>query len=149
MKFNNDISLHLCDGGRMTTMRRILRDRLSAAAIMLLFAQLLLLQGLLAGASQGAMAAASVDPLHEICFSSGAIGQVPNDRIPAKSSNECPCGTLCRLASTDMPAILGAEGPLTLAATQLAVSVALPPGKATPTTPRGLIPEPRAPPFCS
>lgn len=133
----------------MSTMRRILRDRISAAAIMLLFAQLLLLQGLLAGASQGAMAAASVDQLHEICFSSGAIGQAPNDSIPAKSSNECPCGTLCRLASTDVPAILGGEVPLTLAAIQIAFTAALPPEEVASTTPRGLIPEPRAPPFFS
>jgi hypothetical protein len=133
----------------MKTMRLILRDRISATAIALLVACLLLLQGLLSGTSQGAMAAAAVDPLHEICFSSGSIGQAPEDSIPAKKSTACPCGTLCRLASTDMPAILGGEHPVALAAVDFPIGVALPPKEVASTPPRGLIAEPRAPPFSS
>ncbi|MDK1384831.1 hypothetical protein QN224_05345 [Sinorhizobium sp. 8-89] len=45
----------------MITMRRIVGDGITATAIALLFAYLLLLQALLAGTSQGAMAAAAVD----------------------------------------------------------------------------------------
>jgi hypothetical protein len=145
----DDFSLQLCDGLRMKTMRRLLRDRISATAIALLFAYLLLLQGLLSGTSQGAMAAAAVDPLHEICFSSGSIGQAPDDSIPAEKSTECPCGTLCRLASTDLPAILGGERPLAFATIEDAVAVSLPNEEVASTTPRGRIAEPRAPPFIS
>jgi hypothetical protein len=134
---------------RMITMRRIVGDRITATAIALLFAYLLLLQALLAGTSQGAMAAAAVDSLHEICFSSGAVGQTPDDSIPAKKSTECPCGTLCRLASTDMPAILGGERPLAFATIEDAVAISLPQEDVASTTPRGLIAEPRAPPFIS
>lgn len=115
----------------------------------MLFAYLLLLQGLLSGTSRGAMAAAALDPLHEICFSSGAVGQAPEDGIPAKKSTECPCGTLCRLASTVMPAILGGEGPLKFAAIEVVVATKLPLGEVASTTPRRLIAEPRAPPFFS
>ncbi|TCN22079.1 DUF2946 family protein [Sinorhizobium americanum] len=133
----------------MKTMRLIVRDKISATAIALLFAYLLLLQALLSGTSQGAMAAAAVDPLHEICFSSGSIGQASGDSIPVKKSTKCPCGTLCRLASTDLPAILGGERPLAFATIEDAVAVSLTNEDVASTTPRGLIAEPRAPPFFS
>lgn len=130
-------------------MRLILRDKISATAIALLVAYLLLLQGLLSGMSRGAIAAAAVDPLHEICFSSESVGQSPDGGIPAKKSAECPCGTLCRLASADMPAILGGERPVALTAVDVPIGVALPPKEVASTAPRGLIAEPRAPPFFS
>ncbi|WP_085025887.1 hypothetical protein [Ensifer aridi] len=133
----------------MKTMRLILRDRISATAIALLFAYLLLLQGLLSGTSQGAVAAAAVDPLHEICFSSGSVGQSPDDRIPVKKTAECPCGTLCRLASTDMPAILGGQDPVALSAVDVPIGVSLPVEEIVSTAPRGLVAKPRAPPFSS
>ncbi|ACP22068.1 hypothetical protein NGR_b06100 (plasmid) [Sinorhizobium fredii NGR234] len=133
----------------MITMRGIVGDRITATAIALLFAYLLLLQGLLSGTSQGAMAAAAVDPLHEICFSSGSIGQARDDGTPAKKSSNCPCGTLCRLASTDMPAILGGENPVALAAVDIPVGVVPSPEEVASTTLRRLIAEPRAPPFFS
>lgn len=133
----------------MNSMRRMLRDKISVTAIVTLFAYLLLLQGLLSGTSQGAMAAAAVDPLHEICFSSGAVGQATNDENPAKKALDCPCGTLCRLASTDMPAILGGEGPLKFSKIEVAVAAKLPLKEVASITPRRLIAEPRAPPFFS
>jgi hypothetical protein len=133
----------------MKTMRLILRDKISATAIALLFAYLLLLQGLLSGTSQGAMAAAAVDPLHEICFSSGSLGRTTDDESPAKKAIDCRCGTLCRLASTDMPAILGGQDPVALTAVDVPIGVALPLEEVASTSPRGLIAEPRAPPFFS
>jgi hypothetical protein len=133
----------------MKTMRLILRDRISATAMALLFAYLLLLQGLLSGTSQGALAGASIDPLHEICFSSGSVGRTTDKESPAKKASDCPCGTLCRLASMDMPAILGGELPLRFAAIEVAVAAKFPLERVASTTPRRLIAEPRAPPFFS
>lgn len=134
----------------MGTMRSILRDRVSASAVALLVACLLLIQGLLSGNAQGAVTASAVDPFAIICSSSGhgSVDDAGHDNLPAKKAPGCPCGTLCRLASVAMPAILGGQqaGPLYVAVetaidttirTDAVVSLAL----------RGRIAEPRAPPI--
>ncbi|MBB2970571.1 DUF2946 family protein [Mesorhizobium sp. RMAD-H1] len=135
----------------MKAIRRILRDRISATAIAVLAAYFLLLQGLLGGMAQGAMAASAVDPLHVICSSSGAatIDQPGDQNGPAGKAADCPCCTLCRLACAAMPAILdGAGGFVHLAAL---FDTAVPPHAEIGSTPplRRLIAEPRAPPSFS
>jgi hypothetical protein len=132
----------------MKTLRRILSDRMSATAIAVLAAYLLLLQGLIGGMAQGAMAASAVDPLHVICSSSGAaVADLPADgNGPAKKAADCPCCTLCRLASMAMPAVLGGGGAFIHFA---ALSdTAVPPHTeiGSPLPLRRLIAEPRAPP---
>lgn len=137
----------------MRIMRLLLRDRVSAGAIAVLVAYLLLLQGALSGMAQGTMqgtmAASAVDPLHAICSSSGttSIDPASNDGAPAKKAPDCPCGTLCRLASTAMPGIIDGQTGLMPIATPVALDVHFPADDVPPPALRGLIGEPRAPPI--
>jgi hypothetical protein len=131
-------------------MRQLSRDRVSASAIALLVSSLLLLQGLVGAMAQGAMAAAAADPLHVICTSSGAavLDPDPAGGSPQrKKAPDCPCASLCRIASGAMPGILGAHpGPVVIAGTGAVEACAERPGHPVPTL-RGLIGEPRAPPI--
>ncbi|WP_246763184.1 hypothetical protein [Rhizobium sp. 007] len=95
------------------------------------------------------MAAPAVDPLHAICFSSGSVGQATDDESPAKKSIDCRCGMLCRLASTDMPAIVGGEDPVAFAALEVAIGAAILFEEVASLPLRRLIAEPRAPPLFS
>jgi hypothetical protein len=78
----------------MGTMRRLLQDRVSASAVAVLVACLLLIQGLLVGTAHGAMAASAADPFHVICSMSraGPVDQAGHDNAPLKKVPECPCG---------------------------------------------------------
>lgn len=140
----------------MKIMRLLLRDRITAGAIAVLVAYLLLLQGALSGMAQGtmtatmqaSMTASAVDPLHALCSSSGiAADPANNDGAPAKKALDCPCGTLCRLASTAMPAILGGQTGFIPIATPVALHIPFPADNVSPPALRGLIGEPRAPPL--
>lgn len=133
----------------MGTMRSILRDRGSASAVALLFACLLLIQGLLSGTAQGAMAASAADPFTVICSSDGhgSVNDAGHGNLPAKKAPECPCGTLCRLASAAMPAILGGQaGPLYVAV-ETAIDTTIRADEVVSLALRGRIAEPRAPPI--
>ena len=144
----------------MGMIRTVLRDRVSASAIALLVALLLLIQGLLSGQAQGSMTASAVDPLHSICSitGDGVIDHVDhaentNDGTSHGQSHgkaaDCPCCTLCRLAAHAMPAILGADTViLHIDAAGVAANVFIPESVITPTL-RGLIGQPRAPPQIS
>jgi hypothetical protein len=139
----------------MGMIRSVLRDRVSASAIALLVACLLMIQGLLSGQAQGAMAAISVDPLQAICSIMGEVSlqQVDKDDASHGSSHgkaaDCPCCTLCRLASFAMPAILGADTAVAHVALDMSDVMAV--AVDTPIRPalRRLIAQPRAPPFVS
>ncbi|EPE99987.1 hypothetical protein RGCCGE502_01841 [Rhizobium grahamii CCGE 502] len=130
-------------------MRSILRDRVSASAVALLVACLLLIQGLLSGTAQGAMAASAVDPFAIICSSSGhsSINEAGHGNLPAKKAPECPCGTLCRLASTAMPAILGGQAAPLYVAVDTAIDTTIRADAVVSLALRGRIAEPRAPPI--
>ncbi|MCS3738445.1 hypothetical protein FHX16_000388 [Rhizobium sp. BK661] len=133
----------------MGTMRRILRDRVSVSAVALLFACLLLIQGLLTGTAQGSMAASAVDPFAIICSSSGhgSVDDAGHGNLPAKKMPECPCGTLCRLASTAMPAILGGQTAPLYVAVEASIDIAARADAVVSYPLRGRIAEPRAPPI--
>ncbi|MDQ0563151.1 hypothetical protein QO004_004960 [Rhizobium mesoamericanum] len=129
-------------------MRSILRDRVSASAVALLLACLLLIQGLLIGAAQGAMAVPAADPA-AICSSvgHGSVNDALHSNLPAKKAPECPCGTLCRLASAAMPAIVsGQAGPLYVAV-ETSIDAAIRVDEVVSLALRGRIAEPRAPPI--
>jgi hypothetical protein len=133
----------------MGTMRSILRDWVSASAVALLVAGLLLIQGLLSGTAQGAMAASAVEPFEIICSLSGhgSVNDAAHGNLPAKKVPECLCGTLCRLASAAMPAILsGQAGPLYVAV-DAAIDTAIRTDAVFLPALRGRIAEPRAPPI--
>ena len=136
--------------------RTVLRDRVSASAITLLVACILLIQGLISGQAQGAMAASAVDPLGSICTMTGQSAIDGVDRLEnsdgashGKSHGkaaDCPCSTLCRLAAHPAPAILGADSAILHVDAIGIASVVLSAGNAITPTLRGLIGEPRAPP---
>ena len=132
----------------MGNMRSILRDRVSASAVALLVACLFLIQGLLSGTVQGSMASA-VDPFAIICSSSGhgSIDDAGHGNLPAKKAPECPCGTLCRLASAAMPAVLAAQAAVLYVAVETAIDAAIRTDADVSPALRGRIAEPRAPPI--
>jgi hypothetical protein len=141
----------------MRFMRQLSGDRVSASAIALLVSSLLLLQGLVGAMAQsamvqGAMAAGAADPLHVICTSSGAavLDPDPADGSPQrKKAPDCPCASLCRIASGAMPGILGAHpGPAVFLGAKAIEGFAESSGHLVLTL-RGLIGEPRAPPILS
>ena len=133
----------------MGTMRSILRDRVSASAVALLVACLLLIQGLLSGTAQGSMVASTVDPFAIICSSSGhdSIDDAGHGNFPAKKAPECPCGTLCRLASAAMPAVLAAQATVLYVAVETAIDAAIRTDADVSPALSGRIAEPRAPPI--
>jgi hypothetical protein len=135
----------------MKSMRRLMRDRVSAGAVAVLIAYLCVIQAAFTGFANGAMAASAGDPLRIICSQMGALSVVPGDegQAPAKASHDCPCATLCRLASAAIPAIL--DGPAIVAERSPRPSAALPAAFIDPVPPalEGLIGAPRAPPFVS
>jgi hypothetical protein len=112
----------------MGTMRRLLQDRVSASAVAVLVACLLLIQGLLVGTAHGAMAASAADPFHVICSMSraGPVDQAGHDNAPLKKVPECPCGTLCRLAAAAIPAILGGQSGFLHVAVETAIDSVFP-----------------------
>jgi hypothetical protein len=132
----------------MGMMRRLLQDRVSGSAVAVLVACLLLIQGLLAGTAQGAMAATAADPLNVICSMSGfdPLDQAGHDNAPLKKGPECPGGTLCRLAATAVPVILGQQSGFLHVAVETAVDSVFPKEHASAPVLRGLIAQPRAPP---
>jgi hypothetical protein len=129
-------------------MRSILRDRVSTSAVALLVACLLLIQGLLSGTAQGAMAASATDPFAIICSSGHDSGDdAGHGNLPAKKMPDCPCGTLCRLASTAMPAILGGQVAPLHVAVETAIDTTIRADAVVSLALRGRIAEPRAPPI--
>jgi hypothetical protein len=144
----------------MGMIRTVLRDRVSASAITLLVALLLLIQGLLSGEAQGSMASFAMDPTQSICSMTGESvidhgdhaenthDGTSHDRSHGKAA-DCPCCTLCRLAAHAMPAILGADPAVLPADTVGVVSVVFPADNTITPSLRGLIGQPRAPPQIS
>lgn len=91
----------------MKTLRLVLRDRVSASAIAVLFAAVLLMQGLLSGVAHGTMASAAADPFNILCIAheDGPQQTVP-DGGPAKAAHDL-CATLCQLAAGYTSALPG------------------------------------------
>lgn len=132
----------------MKFMGQLSRDRVSARAIALLISYFLVLQGLLGALAQSAMAASLLDPLHVICTSSGAsiLDTKGQGDLPQKNAPDCPCASLCRLASGSTPAVLEAHPGLPVVVQSEAIEIyAVRVDLETPSL-RGLIGEPRAPP---
>jgi len=92
----------------MKTLRLVLRDRVSAGAIAVLVAAMLLMQGLLGGIAQGTMASAAVDPFNILCVShdGGLEQRLPGDGPVNKAGHDL-CATLCQLAAGSNPALPG------------------------------------------
>ncbi|KQV42100.1 hypothetical protein ASE23_05145 [Rhizobium sp. Root73] len=80
---------------------------MSASAIAVLFAAMLLVQGLLSGVAHGTMASAAVDPFNILCIAheDGPQQTLP-DGGPAKAAHDL-CATLCQIAAGYTPALPG------------------------------------------
>lgn len=132
----------------MYSMRLLLRDRVTASAIALLISYLLLVQGLVGAIATGAMAAAPTD-MQVICTSSGyeASAEVGSGTgVPGKSAFQCPCPSLCGIASTAQLGI-PADVSINLAAYETGPgNPAVVAAEFFRPVLRGLIGEPRAPP---
>lgn len=130
-------------------MRRLLRDRVSAGVIAVLAAYLFLIQAAFSGFASGAIAASAGDPLRVICAQMDALSVAPDGDASVKADRDCPCATLCRLASAAMTAVLDGPSSLPVRSSQVAST----PTDVTsdPVLPvaRGLIGKPRAPPSIS
>ena len=131
-------------------MRRILRDRVSAGAIALLVTYLLLVQSVLAGLAQGAMAAATTDAAIVICSSHGVVTiNVAGTNAPPETSFHCPCATLCQLAATSAPAVSGGFIGIADTAPGQRIAGYCIPGAVPPPILAHLVAEARAPPALS
>lgn len=88
-------------------MRLIFQDRVPATTIAVLVTYLLLVQAVLAGLAQGAMATAATDSVIVICSSHGPVTvKVPvSGGPPPTKAFHCPCATLCQLAATAVPVV--------------------------------------------
>lgn len=91
----------------MKAMRQMLGDRMLATALAVVLAYLLAFQGFTGSLARASMAFAAQAPLHVLCGSDGVIqAGAPQNNDPLKRSADCPCASLCRLASSVAPAIL-------------------------------------------
>ena len=135
-------------GASMKSMRLLLRDRLSAGAIAGMIAFMLLFQALLSGAASGAMAASAADPLGVICMMEG-MGPAGDDKQPARSPAECPCGTLCQLAVATTPGLPAQQLAFILDRPEAHGAVVAEQAVPVRQGQRGLIAEARAPPTIS
>jgi hypothetical protein len=131
----------------MKTMRLTLRDRLWGSAIALSIAYLLVLQALLAGMAQGMMAAASAGPLDIICTSNGIVSHTGEGDLPGGEALRWHCATLCQLASTAAPVVLGAHTGFVYAPSRRVIATCPNPADICQSAFQALIAEARAPPF--
>ncbi len=134
----------------MKTLRLVLKDRVSAGAIAVLVAFMLLMQGLLGGVAQGSMASAAVDPFNLLCVSHEGDGfdqRLPSDG-PVKSGHDL-CATLCQLASGYTPALPGRSVEIASPALRDAGEVYFARKSVSRAVLRSLFAEARAPPSIS
>ena len=133
----------------MKTVRLVLRDKVSASAIAVLFAAMLLMQGLLSGVAHGTMASAAVDPFNILCI---AHQDGPQQTLPdggAEKAAHDLCATLCQLAAGYTPALPGRSIDIVTPVSGVVADVYLPAKPATRVVLRSFFAEARAPPSIS
>lgn len=126
-----------------------MRDSIAATTFVALIAGLLMLQGMLSAYAQTAMIGdTGADGFGIICSSSDIthVASGSDDRGNLPKMADCPCATLCRLASADIAAIIGPVFDPMQPAAGLWVAVDYQLQPMSPRPSRGLIAEPRAPP---
>lgn len=133
----------------MKTLRRVLRDRVSASAIAVLFAAVLLMQGLLSGVAHGTMASAAADPFNILCIAheDGPQQTVP-DSGAAKAAHDL-CATLCQLAAGYTPALPGRSIDIATPVLRAAAEIYVAARPILRVVPRSFFAEARAPPSSS
>jgi hypothetical protein len=148
----SDFGSLFCHELAMGTLRHQVKRGPLGTALAVLLAYLLLFQALASAMAGGAMAAAAAtDPAAIVCSPDGKAAFDPSQDHPdhGKGGADCPCGLLCRLAATAMPAILG-DGNIIVLRGAFARSADLQPVLPVLAPLRhGQIAEPRAPPLFS
>lgn len=118
--------------------------RLTLGAVL---AYLLVLQGLIAGYAQSAMAADANGPAFVICSPLGTA-DVEEGHPLADLGREC-CSTLCQSACAVGPGVPGNGGPVLHAPATCGMPAILSAGAPAHPADHGLSPDARAPPFIS
>jgi hypothetical protein len=133
----------------MKTLRLVLRDRVSAGAIAVLFAAVLLMQGLLSGVAHGTMASAAADPFNILCIAhdDGTQQSLPGG-WPEKAAHDL-CATLCQLAAGYTPALPGRSIDIAFPVLRHAADIYFAAKPAPRTVLRSFFAEARAPPSIS
>lgn len=131
----------------MKAMREILGDRMLATALAVVLAYLLAFQGFTGSLARAATAITAQDPFHVLCGSNGIIEKSSADTDdPLKRSADCPCASLCRLASSVAPVILSFGVFVLLPAAGDSQRIRFQ-GKLSPDLPRrDIVPDARGPP---
>jgi hypothetical protein len=130
-------------GFSMEAVRTLLRDRLSAGAIVALVAYTLLLQALFVGLTHGAMAATALQG-DVICSTTGPSGPQGGEGSPA-AGTDCPFATLCQFAA-GTPAGVQPQAALLNPLPESQPTFRPQPSEPAAASLRGLLAEPRAPP---
>lgn len=133
----------------MKAMRRALANGLLRGGVALSLAYLLVLQSLIAGMAQGAMAGAGAGPLAVICTPRGLVAVDPaaDPDLPGKTLLHWHCAAHCQLASAATPVAAGARAGAISAPRQQVIAIAFTPADIAPSACEQRVAEARAPPF--
>jgi hypothetical protein len=134
----------------MKAMRQILSDRMLATVLAVVFSYLLAFQGFTGNMARASMVIAVEDPFHIVCSASAGVeaGTSGSDN-PRHKGTECPCATLCRMASSGAFAVL-APGFFSTPSSQAAsIDVVFPSPAAPEPARRGILADARGPPLLS
>lgn len=134
----------------MKAIRQILSDRVLATALAVVLAYLLAFQGFTGNLARASTAIVAQDPLHMLCGPSGLVGPDPaGTDAPLKRGADCPCASLCRLASSVAPIL---DAPTVVLSPSLALvseNIVFPAFAAPAPARRDLLPDARGPPAIS
>jgi hypothetical protein len=134
----------------MKAIRQILSDRVLATALAVVLAYLLAFQGFTGNLARASTAIAAQDPLHMLCGPSGVTSPDPaGTDTPLKRGADCPCASLCRLASSVAPIL---DAPAVALSSSLAVAsenIVFPASTTPAPARRDLLPDARGPPAIS
>jgi len=134
----------------MKAIRQILSDRILATALAVVLAYLLMFQGFTGNLARASTAVAAQDPLHVLCGSTGIVNADPaGTDNPLKRSTDCPCASLCRLASSIAPVILGSGGFVPFFSEPASEHITFPRPRIQVAARQSILPDARGPPSIS
>ncbi len=129
-------------------MRQILSDRMLATALAVALAYLLAFQGFTGNLVRASTAIVAQEPLHVLCGSNGIFETDSSTTDhPLKRSADCPCASLCRLASSVAPVILSFGVFLPSSLTPVSDEIAFHSSSTPELLRRDILPDARGPPL--
>jgi hypothetical protein len=134
----------------MKAMRQILSDRMLATVLAVVFSYLLVFQGFTGNMARASMAIAVEDPFHIVCSASGDVAaDTSGSDSPRHKGTECPCATLCRMASPGASAVLAPVFLSTPLSRATSTDIVFPSLAAPEPARRGILADARGPPLLS